>query len=97
MWLPWYYIRKFKRLNEDESFENAYVVLLKQLERMGFKRKEDQTLREYAKFIDDYFSTIQMTELTSQYEQYVYGNQIKKGTWKSARELWENLIKQTIA
>ena len=64
-WLPWYYIRKFKRLNEDESFENAYVVLLKQLERIGLKRKEDQTLREYAKFIDDYFSTIQMTELTA--------------------------------
>ena len=80
-WLPWYFIRKFKRLYEDESFEKAYVVLLKQYERIGFERKEDQTLGNMLKFIDDYFSTIQMTELTSQYEKYVYGNQLKKGTW----------------
>ena len=61
---------------------------------MGLKRQKDQTLGEYAQFIDEYFSTDQMTELTNQYEKYLYGNQLEKGTWKQVRELWENLIKK---
>jgi transglutaminase-like putative cysteine protease len=93
-WLPGYFIWKFKRLHEDESFEKAYIVLLKQYDRMGMKRQKNQTLGEYARFIDQYFSTEQMTKLTNQYEKYIYGNQLEKGTWNQVRELWENLIKQ---
>jgi len=93
-WLPGYFIWKFNKLHEDESFEKAYVVLLKQYDRMGLKLQKGQTLGEYARFIDEYFSTDHMTELTSQYEKYIYGNQLEKGTWNQVRELWENLIKQ---
>ena len=96
-WLTKYFIWKFKKLQEDETLEKAYVVLLKQFDRMGLKRQKGQTLGDYAQFIDDYFSTNQMTELTHLYEKYVYGNLLEKGTWKRTLKLWENLIKRTIA
>lgn len=93
-WFPIYYIWKFKRVEKDDSFVEAYHVLLKQLNRRGLKRETGQTLREYAQSIDQYFSTQEMTLLTAQYERYLYGNHLEKDTWKTMRELWENLIKK---
>ncbi len=92
-WLPLYYIRKFKKLDENESFIDAYGVLLKQLQRAGFNRESGQTLREYAVEIDRHFGTNEMTSITIQYEKYIYGNRLEDGTWMAVKELWENLIK----
>lgn len=96
-WLPAYYIRKLKYSDKDESFLYAYTVLLKQLNRVGLARDNGQTLRDYAMRIDERYSTNEMTLLTRRYEQYLYGNQLKQGTWNEMKELWENLIKKTIA
>jgi len=95
-WLSFYYIRKLKYNEKDEAFLAAYDVLLKQLNRIGMTRETGQTLREYAKTVDERYSTAEMTLLTKRYEEYLYGNQIKKGTWLEVRELWENLIKKTM-
>ena len=75
----------------------ATTILLNQLERYGLKRKENQTLRNYARYIDTFFSTGEMTKLTANYEQYLYHRKLPEGSWKDTRELWENLIKKTIA
>ncbi|KAA9015949.1 DUF4129 domain-containing transglutaminase family protein [Niallia endozanthoxylica] len=96
-WLSFYYIRKLKYAEKDDAFLAAYDVLLKQLNRIGMTRDTGQTLREYAKKVDEHYSTTEMTLLTKRYEEYLYGNQIKKGTWLEVKELWENLIKKTIA
>ncbi len=96
-WLSFYYIRKLKYVEKDDAFLAAYEVLLKQLNRVGMTRGTGQTLREYAKRVDEHYSTTEMTLLTKQYEEYLYGNQVKKGTWLEVRELWENLIKKTMA
>ncbi|MEH7547806.1 DUF4129 domain-containing transglutaminase family protein [Neobacillus vireti] len=96
-WAPYGILFFYKYKKKDENFGSAYLILLNQLERYGLKRKEDQTLRSYARYIDTFFSTREMTRLTARYEQYLYHQRLPKGTWKETRKLWENLIKKTIA
>lgn len=96
-WLPHYYIFRYKFMKKDDDIEKAYLILLKQFSRYGLKRKPDQTLREYAHYIDNFFSSKDMRKLTSSYEQYLYKGSLEKGRWEENKELWENLIKKTIA
>ncbi|EWG08842.1 transglutaminase TgpA family protein [Cytobacillus firmus] len=96
-WLPHYFIWRFKRTRNDEHFSKAYLILLKELDRYGLKRKNGQTLREYAKYIDSFFSTREMSRLTAYYEELVYRGVLREGSWNDTKELWENLIKRTIA
>lgn len=96
-WLPRYYIWRFKRSSDHADFAKAYMILLKQLARNGIKRKPNQTLREYAKYIDQYFQTTEMTRLTLMYEQLVYKGEQNIDHWNDAKKLWENLIKRMTA
>ena len=96
-WAPYGILFFYKYKKKDENFGSAYLILLNQLERYGLKRKGNQTLQSYARYIDTFFSTREMTRLTVRYEQYLYHQSLPKGTWKETRELWENLIKKTIA
>lgn len=96
-WVPYLYLLRFRWKKKDENIGEAYLILLKQLDRYGIKRKENQTLRNYARYIDTFFSTREMTKLTARYEQYLYHQHIPEGSWEESRELWENLIKKTIA
>ncbi|WP_433956856.1 hypothetical protein [Cytobacillus horneckiae] len=47
--------------------------------------------------IDHSFETKDMSRLTAKYEQYLYRGSLEKGIWIDTQELWENLIKKTIA
>ncbi|MED3561423.1 transglutaminase domain-containing protein [Bacillus xiapuensis] len=96
-WYPYLLLIRFRFRKKDENIGSAYLILLKQLNRYGVTRKEDQTLRNYARYVDAFFSTEEMTHFTSRYEQYLYHNQLPEGSWKETRKLWENLIKRTIA
>ncbi|MEO2077099.1 MAG: transglutaminaseTgpA domain-containing protein [Bacillus sp. (in: firmicutes)] len=96
-WVPYFVMLRFKFKKNDENIGVAYLVLLGQLERYGLKRKENQTLRHYARYIDSFFSTREMTRLTVYYEQYMYHQKLPKGAWEESYKLWENLIKKTIA
>jgi transglutaminase-like putative cysteine protease len=96
-WMPYYLILKFKFIGSDENLSLAYLALLRQLELYGLKRHSDQTLREYAKYVDNFFSTKEMSRLTDRYEQLLYNGTLKQGTWIDSKELWENLIKKTTA
>lgn len=96
-WLPYGVLLLYRFKKKDDNLGDAYMILLNQLERYGLKRKENQTLRNYARYVDSFFSTREMTRLTSSYEQYLYHQNLPKGSWKESRKLWENLIKKTIA
>lgn len=96
-WLPHYFVLRFKGRKKDEDFPAAYFALLSQLSRYGLRRNPDQTLRDYAEYIDRYFSTNDMGILTENYERYLYKGTLEEGTWKDTKQLWENLIKKTIA
>ena len=96
-WFPYGLLVIYRFKKKDENISAAYLALLEQFERYGLKRKENQTLRNYARYIDSFFSTREMSKLTAIYENYLYHQQLPKGTWKESHELWENLIKKTIA
>ncbi|WP_251028094.1 MULTISPECIES: transglutaminase domain-containing protein [unclassified Bacillus (in: firmicutes)] len=96
-WVPYLLLAVYRFKKKDESFGAAYLALLEQFDRYGLKRKENQTLRNYARYIDSFFSTREMSRLTAIYENYVYHQNLPKGTWEESHELWENLIKKTIA
>lgn len=96
-WLPYVLVLIFRFKKKDDDFSKAYLTLLKQLDRYGIKRKEHQTLRDYAEYVDYFFSSKDMGTLTSLYEKYVYKGKLEEGSWDRTRELWENLIKKTIA
>jgi transglutaminase-like putative cysteine protease len=96
-WFPYILMFRYRFKRKDETIGIAYLILLKQLERYGLKRQENQTLRSYARYIDSFFSTREMTRLTNSYEQYVYHKSLPEGSWNDTRKLWENLIKKTIA
>lgn len=94
-WLPMLIINKYKKRTDDEVFFQAYGSLLKQLDRFGMKRREGQTLRDYAHEIDGYFQNGYMSTLTKNYERALYRRDNAKLEWERSIELWENLIKWT--
>jgi hypothetical protein len=96
-WVPYLVLFRYRFKTKDENIEPAYMMLLNQLDRYGLKRQENQTLRNYARYIDTFFSTKEMSRLTQVYEQYLYHRALPEGTWDETHELWENLIKRTIA
>ncbi|RFU63097.1 transglutaminase domain-containing protein [Peribacillus glennii] len=96
-WLPNVLIMLYKRKKDDQSFTKAYMALLTQLNRMGLKRPEGQTLREYAEYVDSYFHSGEMGKITRSYEKYIYRGGQNSEEWEQNRKLWENLIKKTIS
>ncbi|PLR98670.1 transglutaminase domain-containing protein [Bacillus sp. T33-2] len=96
-WLPSYYIFLYKRKKNDEYLAKAYLALLHQLELYGLKRKNGQTLRDYARYVDGFFSSKEMSRLTSRYEEFLYRGKLQEGSWAESKQLWENLIKKASA
>src|SRR5690606_21996689 len=95
-WLPKVLIPYYRNRGESAStFEKAYLRLLKQLELYGIKRREGQTLKSFASYIDSFFGTSDMTRLTRAYEQAVYGGNPESVDWNELKESWENLINRT--
>ncbi|ANU26098.1 DUF4129 domain-containing transglutaminase family protein [Planococcus versutus] len=91
-WLTVYYRMSKVRSNR---FEKAYLHLLKQLELYGITRKPGQTLKSYAAYIDSFFGTHEMSELTQAYERMIYGDDAESIDWQELKESWENLINRT--
>ena len=96
-WLPILYILLYKYKKENKYLEKAYFALLKQLERYGLKREQGQTLRDYALYVDQFFTSKEMRALTARYEEYVYRGNSDEGMWEDAKKHWEILIRKASA
>ena len=96
-WLPYVFIKRYKRKDDSDTFTSAYHVLLKQLNRAGVPRPEGQTLREYAVYVDSVYhmANDNMQQMTKEYERILYRGDQENQAWKRYKELWENLIKET--
>jgi len=94
-WMPIWTIRRYKYRKDEEVFFRAYQALIKHLEWYGIKKKSGQTLRQFAKQVDQSFATTEMSTLTKRYEQALYNRSDAKEEWSKSVELWENLIKKT--
>ncbi|MGM9929435.1 MAG: transglutaminase domain-containing protein [Bacillus sp. (in: firmicutes)] len=95
-WLALFWLFYFNKRAKSHTFSTAYFILLNQLQRRGLRKKAGQTLREYAKEVDDYYSIEDMSELTGYYERVVYGGNDSLTEWKHAKSLWEKVMKKTI-
>ncbi|WP_110113905.1 transglutaminaseTgpA domain-containing protein [Bacillus sp. CGMCC 1.16541] len=87
-------IHYYKAERKERTFEKAYFLLLNQLAKQGIKRKDNQTLRAYAKQVDARFETNDMTRLTVSYEKVLYRKEESIAEWNQSAKLWENLIKK---
>ncbi|ESU31603.1 hypothetical protein G3A_15735 [Bacillus sp. 17376] len=96
-WLPVMYILLYKYKKQNKYMEKAYIALLLQLERYGLKREKGQTLREYANYVDSFFSTNEMRWLTEKYEQYLYRGDMAEEMWQDAKKYWEFMIRKARA
>lgn len=95
-WLPKVYLKINKNRPLDEStFEMMFVQLLKVIELNDLKRKEGQTLQAFAKEVDDYFGTDDMSKLTKEYEQFIYGKNPTRINFDKLKESWEYLINRS--
>ncbi|WP_099363799.1 transglutaminaseTgpA domain-containing protein [Fredinandcohnia onubensis] len=93
-WIPYLYIWLYKNAKDEEAYFKAYNALLKQLSRVGFPRREGQTLREYSVQVDKFYKGHEMEQLTLNYERALYRKDNAAVEWEKSVELWENLIKK---
>ncbi|WP_099355444.1 transglutaminaseTgpA domain-containing protein [Fredinandcohnia onubensis] len=93
-WIPYLYIWLYKNAKDEEAYFKAYNALLRQLSRVGFPRKEGQTLREYSVQVDKFYKGHEMEQLTLNYERALYRKDNAAVEWGKSVELWENLIKK---
>ena len=94
-WIPLLLIVKYRNKTDGSAFEKAYLTLIKRLEKVGLSMDAGDTLRDYARKIDDSFRSKHMSELTHLYERMVYGNgrvKLEKINWQ---EPWEQLMRKT--
>ena len=96
-WAPRLWVFYYKRSKSEEKFVQAYVRLLGELKRFGIKREEGQTLREYARYVDQFFGTAEMGKLTAEYERILYSGTSAAPDWNEYGSKWEKMILKTIA
>lgn len=84
---------KLTRWQDEKTFQDAYLHLLAVLDHAGYERKENQTLREYAKYVDARYRTNEMQVLTAYYERMLYRNEFNSSELMELKKLWKRLLK----
>lgn len=93
----WYLKRKWEKIKQKQDLNVSYHFLLAVLAKKGLKRASNETLRTYARAVDEKLGLKAMTELTNIYEQYVYSN--KKAEWNEEQvsKLFHEMFEQVLA
>ncbi|RSK25741.1 transglutaminase family protein [Bacillus sp. HMF5848] len=94
-WIFIVWLLMYKYSKKETSFFNAYNILLNQLKLYGLSKREGQTLREYAIFVDQSLGTTKMSELTSNYERALYRNDQSVPLWKQSVNAWQYILRKT--
>ncbi|WP_101845786.1 transglutaminase domain-containing protein [Halobacillus sp. Marseille-P3879] len=96
-WLAAYHDRKLKNNPNRKTFEQAFLFLLKLLEKRDLKRRSHETLRDFSRKVDARYQSNDMRQLTTYYERLLYRNEIDQKQMGKVTELWENLIKKALS
>jgi len=97
-WIPKMQIRAYRKKDANwTNFDASYHDLMKQLSRIGLRRKDGETLRAFAERVDMSLETDKMQKLTVVYEQHIYGKEAYSVDFKELKESWEYLINLTIS
>src|SRR5699024_11177242 len=93
----WYARKKWENKRNTVKLETGYLYLLELLEKRGYKRKQGQTLRQYAKEIDEELGAINMYDVTILYEQYVYNQKKEQIDSKQLQLLIDPIIDKILS
>lgn len=93
-WITFFIIHFYKYRKDDAVYTKAYDSLLKQFARIGIRRDESQTFREYALHVDTLYNSADMQQLTFSYENAMYQKGQAAAEWKKSVHLWEVLMKK---
>ncbi|MFS0674458.1 transglutaminase domain-containing protein [Ornithinibacillus sp. 179-J 7C1 HS] len=88
--------RRLIKRKDAESYQDAFHFVLKLLKNKGFKKEPDQTLREFAVRIDNWYGSDEMGKLTANYEKLIYQHNITHTVDDEISNLWKNLIKRIL-
>ncbi|MCU9615344.1 DUF3488 and transglutaminase-like domain-containing protein [Caldibacillus lycopersici] len=90
---PYWLQFKYKNKTDNKSFATAYLSLIRQLQWNGFIRKEGETLRSFAQYVDHFLESNSMSRLTNQYERILYRNEIDGNDWEEIRMDWDKILR----
>lgn len=90
----WLIGKRLKRRHNEQTYQKAYLHLLTLLALNGYAHPPEQSLREYAKYIDRRYKTDEMGQLTHLYEKVLYTDQQVDGNEIS--QLWEDLVERVM-
>ncbi|ENH96754.1 hypothetical protein J416_09089 [Gracilibacillus halophilus YIM-C55.5] len=96
-WKAKYLLKKWDRNGSSKQLEKMYIYLLQVLQRRSVLRDTGQSLRQYAKQVDEYYGSDTMYELTLLYEQSLYRQAYDEVDRQKLRELFEKLFRQIFA
>ncbi|WP_088106117.1 transglutaminase TgpA family protein [Halalkalibacter urbisdiaboli] len=92
-----YLLRRFKLQNNQQTFLQAYERLLWFLKFAGHRRYDGETLREYAKRIDETLGAKDMQLITEEYERSIYGGKQTDLSWNEQKQRWERIVRKIIS
>lgn len=90
----YYILIRFRSRDDNMAFIQAYERLLWFLTYMGWKRNDGETLREYAKRMDEHYSATEMMSLTIEYEKVMYGGQSVESSWTNHKSSWVTFVRK---
>lgn len=92
-WMPKWLLMKYRfKGKENIQIDRLYNDLLKQLSLNGMSKTDGQTLRDFAKQVDEKLGSEQMSVLTGIYEEYLYSNEASTVDKEKMIECWKYLI-----
>ncbi|MFC4401709.1 transglutaminaseTgpA domain-containing protein [Gracilibacillus xinjiangensis] len=93
----WYDKRKWANISKQMELDKGYLYVMSVLDKRGYHRQKGQTLRQYARSVDEQMGINEMMELTLIYEQYLYRKSDDKVDRNKLRELFQKVIDQIFA
>lgn len=94
-WLPRLMLLRY-RSKKSVSIEQAYNDLLRMLALVNLKKRQGETLQQFAKRVDGQFGEQHMQRFTEQYERHVYDPDTNFVAWDELKESWQYLINSVI-
>jgi hypothetical protein len=91
LWLPFWWKFRLSKRTDDLALDVAFHRLLKLLALNGYKKKENQTLREFAREVDKSLGTYEMGKIVTQIEKRHY-HKPTPDQWMESKEFWEKMI-----
>lgn len=94
-WYPQYLFLKYRGSMRHDFLDKGIRSMFRFLSWQGYRRQENQTLREFAYVVDRRLDMRLMRDFVRLIEKYYYGGHLDSDELVKSKELWENIIKKS--